>query len=145
MDRINRYTDTFKELAALYAAILLVGAAVFAWAEGKPFDDALWWAFVTAMTVGYGDITPMTVFGRIDAVILMHAVPLFIAPIIVTRLVSRILDDRDKFTHDEQEQIKADLREIKRMLAEQRLDRQAPHPAQPCDTPSVTPQVSATR
>ena len=30
MQFFNRYTDTFKELAALYAAILLAGAAVFA-------------------------------------------------------------------------------------------------------------------
>jgi voltage-gated potassium channel len=120
MERLNRYTDTFKELAALYAALILVGAAVFAWAEAKPFDDALWWAFVTAMTVGYGDIAPVTALGRICAVVLMHAVPLFIAPIIVTRLVTRIMDDRDKFSHEEQELLKKELREIKSLLAAQR-------------------------
>lgn len=120
MDRFNRYTDTFRELAVLYAFAILLGAGVFAWAEGKPLDDALWWAFVTAMTVGYGDIAPVTVLGRIDAVILMHLVPLVIAPIIVTRLVTGILGDRDRFRHEEQEQLKAELRALRELLERQR-------------------------
>ncbi|MAP64173.1 MAG: ion transporter [Microbacterium sp.] len=35
------------------------------------FGDALWWAFVTITTVGYGDYTPVTSWGRIIAVLLM--------------------------------------------------------------------------
>jgi voltage-gated potassium channel len=37
----------------------------------KSFGDALWWACVTLFTVGYGDITPVTVPGRLYAVMLM--------------------------------------------------------------------------
>ncbi len=117
MKKLNDLTDTFRELAILYTAVILVGSVVFAYAENKPFDDAIWWAFVTAMTVGYGDLFPVTLIGRIDGIILMHMVPLFVAPIIVTRLITRIIDARHQFTHDEQEQIKADIREIKIMLA----------------------------
>ncbi len=116
MERFNSYTDTFRELAAIYALAIVLGAAVFAWAEAKPFDDALWWAFVTAMTVGYGDIAPVTLLGRIDAVILMHLVPLVIAPVIVTRLVTRLIGDRDRFSHEEQEQLKAELRALRELL-----------------------------
>lgn len=36
-------------------------------------SEALWWAFVTVTTVGYGDIAPVTDEGRMLAVILMLA------------------------------------------------------------------------
>jgi voltage-gated potassium channel len=35
------------------------------------FSDALWWAIVTATTVGYGDITPQSGLGRLFATVLM--------------------------------------------------------------------------
>jgi voltage-gated potassium channel len=35
------------------------------------FADGVWWAIVTASTVGYGDIAPTTVGGRLIAVMLM--------------------------------------------------------------------------
>ena len=35
------------------------------------FNDALWWAIVTATTVGYGDITPHSGLGRLFATVLM--------------------------------------------------------------------------
>jgi voltage-gated potassium channel len=37
----------------------------------KSFGDALWWAAVTMATVGYGDYYPVTVPGRLLAVVLM--------------------------------------------------------------------------
>jgi voltage-gated potassium channel len=33
--------------------------------------DALWWAITTVTTVGYGDLYPVTIEGRLVAVVLM--------------------------------------------------------------------------
>lgn len=35
------------------------------------FIDALWWGFATATTTGYGDITPITVPGKILGMVAM--------------------------------------------------------------------------
>ena len=39
----------------------------------KTAEDAIWWAYVTITTVGYGDKFPVTTEGRIIAAILMTA------------------------------------------------------------------------
>lgn len=35
------------------------------------FIDAIWWAFSTATTTGYGDITPVTMWGKVLGILLM--------------------------------------------------------------------------
>lgn len=66
-------------IAAAYAAMFVYVIAITVLrvergAEGATiltFGEAIWWAFVTVATVGYGDYIPVTTFGRILAVILM--------------------------------------------------------------------------
>jgi voltage-gated potassium channel len=117
MDRLIRATDTFKELTFWYLVVVVLAALLFSFFEQKPIGDSIWWAFVTALTVGYGDMYPVTAGGRIVAVALMHSVILVVAPLIIGRLLSRIMVDANQFTNDEQEQIKKDLAEIKALLA----------------------------
>ena len=115
-DRIVSSTDTFKELVILYVLVVLIGAGVFCLAEDKSFGDSVWWAVVTAMTVGYGDFYPVTTVGRIAAGVLMHIIPLFLIPLVIVRLLRSLVKDEHEFTHAEQEQIKADLAAIKKAL-----------------------------
>lgn len=116
IERLVNSTDTFKELIALYVAVLLIASLSFCYFEEKSLGDSLWWAFVTAMTVGYGDIVPVTTAGRVVGGLLMHVVPLFVIPLVIVRLLKAFVRDEHEFTHAEQEKIKADLAEIKKAL-----------------------------
>ncbi len=114
--RVIDATDTVRELLLWYVLIVFVTGSVYMIAEHKSLLDSLWWAVVTAMTVGYGDTYPTTIVGRVDAVVLMHIVPLILLPLITARLASTLIVNNDAFTHEEQEEIRVGIREIREHL-----------------------------
>jgi voltage-gated potassium channel len=87
----------------LYVASLLAASMLFAFFEGKSFGDGYWWAVVTALTIGYGDLTPVTTGGRITGILFAHFWILGIIPMIIVNLMTKVLEDKSKFTHAEQE------------------------------------------
>lgn len=106
---MGKWLDSVKELLALYFALVLICAGGFAYVEHKTYVDALWWACATATTVGYGDMYPATLAGKIIAAFLMHASVLFVLPLLIGSICSRIVKNQHEFTHQEQEEIKASL------------------------------------
>jgi voltage-gated potassium channel Kch len=52
------------------ALLIVVGGIAFSEVEHLPLGKAIYFAFVTALTIGYGDITPQTAAGRVLSVVL---------------------------------------------------------------------------
>jgi voltage-gated potassium channel len=57
----------------------------------KTFGDAVWWAFVTMSTVGYGDLYPVTTTGKVVAVMMM-VVGVALLGLVSGTIVSALLD-----------------------------------------------------
>ncbi len=60
-------------LLMIFGAIAILYVERVPEANIKTPSDALWWAFVTITTVGYGDRYPVTTIGRLIAAVLMVA------------------------------------------------------------------------
>ena len=64
--------ENLLRLAGVIVVLVLAGAAGLTWfEEDRPFPDAVWWAIVTLTTVGFGDIAPVSLGGRLIGVVLM--------------------------------------------------------------------------
>lgn len=114
--KISTATDTFREIIVYYIVVIASAGLLFSYFEDKPLFDSFWWSCVTGLTIGYGDLYPVTVGGKIVAIILMHIVPLVIIPLIVARLLTTVIEDKNQFSDEEQEKIKADIAAIKKAL-----------------------------
>lgn len=62
-------------IVAITTLLIMVGGGCLSILEPETvkggYGDGIWWAIVTASTVGYGDIAPTTLWGRLIAVLLM--------------------------------------------------------------------------
>jgi len=108
-----------RTLILAYALLIIICAGLYHVFEGgASFGDALWWAVVTASTVGYGDISPKTLEGRLIAALLISVMVLIVIPLITAHFASKLIVDHDAFQHEEQEELKQNLRHVRRLLEE---------------------------
>jgi len=106
--------------------VVVVSGVLMRFVDHKEYDNVwigMWWAIQTVTTVGYGDVTPKAVLGRLVATVVMLQGIAFIAiitAVITSSFVARATRDRaaaqaeDELT--ELGQIEAKLAELDRKL-----------------------------
>ena len=121
-------------IASITAFLIAVAAGVMAVVEPQEggFWTGLWWAVVTATTVGYGDITPETVPGRIVAMLLMVA-GIGLVATLAASLASYFISGTEQEQQDELEEIRNRLERIEQLLIEQRDSSGGQSPLQRSD------------
>ena len=76
-------------------ALVVVNAVPIALIEKMPFGDALYFAFVTGLTIGYGDIVMHTPVGRVIA-LLIGLVGILFTGLMVAVLVHAVRESIEK-------------------------------------------------
>jgi len=117
-------------VGATILTVFIASLAVFDAENGigdiDTFPDAVWWAFVTITTVGYGDFYPVTLTGRITAVGLMVGGLALIGVVTATLaswIVERVADQNTKTvsaTEAQVEQLRVEIAELKDLVRELR-------------------------
>ena len=49
---------------------IVAGGVAIAYLDGKPISDSLYLAFITALTIGYGDMAPETALAKVIAIVI---------------------------------------------------------------------------
>jgi voltage-gated potassium channel len=104
--------NDIRIIGLIYVVSLALSSVLFSHFEGKNLLDSFYWSCVTSLTVGYGDISPVTLEGRITMMFFGHFWTFGTLPLIVSNIILKVIEDKDAFTNDEQEELKQSVRKI---------------------------------
>jgi len=104
------YNTGFIYLFSISVAIIVLSALLFSISEKQTLANSLWWAVTTATTVGYGDETAHTGFGRIIAAILMFGGIGFIG--LLTSTITDFFTSRTSHTRQQAQIQHADMQRL---------------------------------
>ena len=103
MSVVTKAANSWNLLIALVLGTWIIAAIVFALFEGTSLIDSLYWSSTTMTTVGYGDISPVTVPGKIITMAFQFFSIFYLVPCAVANIVDSVRVDEHKETHEEQE------------------------------------------
>lgn len=144
----SRMKGAFLSVALATVVLIIVSSVAILICETSPDSnittagDALWWAFSTVTSVGYGDFYPVTLEGRLVAAVLMTAgVALFST--LTAYIVSLFIVFRNDNNRDNRE-ILAELQKLRQdvneALKKKPADDSSDHESEaPCGKP-LTPK-----
>lgn len=112
----RRIANSPQLLLMVFLVTMLAASVLYMISEGTSFLDSVYWSLVTATTLGYGDFSPHSAFGKVLTSCLITFTVFVMLPTITANVAAWLIVNRDAFTHDEQEQIKGDLREVLALL-----------------------------
>lgn len=123
-------------VAAVAIANIMIAGVAYSLLEGKTVLQGQWWALVTGFTVGYGDQYPSTPAGQALGAWLIVSFFL-LALLLGAHITTRLIIDRDEFTHEEQEEIKLLLKELRARLDYANVGETADGAVPGIDTPEA--------
>jgi voltage-gated potassium channel len=103
-------------LLLTFLALMITSSIIYGVAEDASFADSVYWSVVTATTLGYGDFSPHSQPGKVLTSALICLTVFLFIPTITANLASKLIVNRDAFTHEEQEEIKETLRRLEEHL-----------------------------
>jgi voltage-gated potassium channel len=109
----------FPYLAAATFALALLAGLLMTIVDRRDFPNfglAVWWAVVTLATVGYGDVVPTTVAGRIVGSIVIILGVTFLAFLTATVTSYFVSSDQEASKARELEEREAADRELRELL-----------------------------
>jgi voltage-gated potassium channel len=109
--------DSLRIAAILTLTAVVVGGAAeyAAETEFKTLWDGVWWAVVTVTTVGYGDLAPKTVGGRVIGMVLMFVGIAFLS-LLTAAIASRFVKEERSEEREEAEQQRVEMMETLRRI-----------------------------
>jgi voltage-gated potassium channel len=120
----NRIRGTFTTISVLAVLMIIFSAIAILQVETDPnsnirtAEDALWWAYVTITTVGYGEKYPVTTLGRLIAASLMTVgVGLFgtFTALVASWFVDEKEDEREERNRGTEEQVNKGIEEQRKV------------------------------